>query len=58
MDRVIYMGTYYDDNGQKHISFVEGFSAVKFLEERFYTITYEVISSNVKLASSFALSCK
>lgn len=58
MEKIIYMVTYYDDNRQKHITFVENFSAVRFLEERFYTIDYEIISSNVKLASSFALSCK
>ena len=40
-NKVIYMVTYFDDEKQKHIYFVNGFSAVKFLEERFGNIHFE-----------------
>lgn len=38
---VVYMVTYRDDQKQKHITFVKGFSAVRFLEERFGRIDFE-----------------
>lgn len=39
---VVYMVTYQDDRNQKHITFVKGFSAVRFLEERFGRVEYEI----------------
>ena len=45
---VIYMVEYLDDVNQKHITFVKGFSAVKFLEERFGWIHYEVTENYVR----------
>ena len=38
---VVYMVTYRDDNKTKHITFVKGFSEVRFLEDRFGYIDYE-----------------
>ena len=38
---VIYMVNYVDDNKVKHITFVKGFSAVRFLENRFNTVSFE-----------------
>ena len=38
---VVYMVIYFDDAKQKHMAFVKGFSAVKFLEERFGNIYFE-----------------
>ena len=45
---VIYMVEYFDDVNQKHMTFVEGFSAVKFLEDRFGWIHYEVTENYVR----------
>ena len=53
MKKIIYMVTYSDDKGQKHITFVEGFSAVRFLEERFYNIEYEIIAQHTESTPSF-----
>ena len=39
--KVVYMVTYKDDFHKTHITFVEGFSAVKFLEERFSEVYFE-----------------
>lgn len=39
---VVYMVTYQDDRNQKHIAFVKGFSAVRFLEDRFGYVEYEI----------------
>lgn len=38
---VVYMVIYFDDEKQKHMAFVKGFSAVKFLEERFGNVYFE-----------------
>lgn len=38
---VIYMVTYLDDKRRKHITFVEGLSAVRFLQDRFDSVKYE-----------------
>ena len=38
---VVYMVIYFDDAKRKHMTFVKGFSAVKFLEERFGNIHFE-----------------
>ena len=38
---VIYKVEYLDDVNQKHITFVKGFSAVRFLEDRFGKVTFE-----------------
>lgn len=38
---VVYMVIYLDDEKRKHMTFVKGFSAVKFLEERFGNIYFE-----------------
>ena len=45
---VIYMVEYVDDENQKHITFVKGFSEVRFLEERFGWIHYEVTENYVR----------
>ena len=39
--KVVYMVTYLDDENRKHMTFVEGFSAVKFLEDRFTNVYFE-----------------
>ncbi len=39
---VVFMVSYEDDNKRKHITFVKGFSAVKFLEDRFDKISFTV----------------
>jgi len=46
---VIYMVEYIDDENQKHITFVKGFSGVRFLEERFGWIHYEVTENYVRV---------
>lgn len=46
---VIYMVEYLDDVNQKHITFVKGFSEVRFLEERFGWIHYEVTENYVRI---------
>lgn len=38
---VVYMVNYKDDDNKKHISFVKGYSQVKFLEDRFGTVKFE-----------------
>jgi hypothetical protein len=38
---IIYMVQYTDDDNRKHITFVKGFSAVRFLEDRFGTVHFE-----------------
>jgi len=40
--KVVYMVTYKDDYHKTHMTFVEGFTAVKFLEERFSEVYFEV----------------
>jgi len=40
---VTYMVTYQDDNRQKHITFVKGYSQVRFIEERFGSIIFEAL---------------
>ncbi len=39
--KAVYMVTYKDDFHKTHITFVEGFSAVKFLEDRFDNVYFE-----------------
>ena len=39
--KVVYMVTYFDDNRKQHITFVEGFSAVRLLEDRFNNVYFE-----------------
>ena len=39
---VVYMVTYKDDFHRTHITFVQNFSSVKFLAERFGEIHFEV----------------
>ena len=36
----VYMVSYIDDRKQKHITFVKGFSEVKFLEDRFEKVNF------------------
>ena len=38
---ILYMVTYKDDFNKKHITFVRGYSEVRFLEERFGNIHFE-----------------
>lgn len=40
--KTIYMVTYTDSRHKMHMTFVEGFSAVKCLEERFSNVYFEV----------------
>ena len=39
--KVVYMVTYKDDQHRTHLTFVEGFSAVRFLEDRFDNVYFE-----------------
>ena len=41
--KVTYMVKYVDDNKKKHITFVRSFSEVKFLEDRFCRVSYEIL---------------
>ena len=45
---VIYVVTYLDDRNQKHLITVKGFSAVRFLEERYGRVFYEVTENYVR----------
>ena len=47
---VVYMVTYIDDAKRKHITFVKGFSAVKFLEERFDNVYFEQTETYLRVA--------
>ena len=40
--KVVYMVTYKDDRHKIHMTFVEGFSAVRLLEERFSEVYFEI----------------
>ena len=42
---VVYMVTYVDDVNRKHMTFVKGFSAVKFLIERFDDVYFEQVDN-------------
>ena len=46
---VIYVVTYMDDRNRKHLITVKGFSQVRFLEERFGRIHYEVTENYVRV---------
>ena len=46
---VIYVVTYLDDRNQKHLITVKGFSAVRFLEERYGRVFYEVTENYVHI---------
>ena len=39
--KAVYMVTYKDDQHRTHLTFVEGFSAVRFLEDRFDNVYFE-----------------
>lgn len=39
---VVFMVTYQDDNHKKHITFVQKYSEVKFLKDRFGDIKFEL----------------
>lgn len=45
MNKVVYMVTYTDDQHKTHMTFVEGFSAVRFLEDRFDNVYFEVTNN-------------
>lgn len=45
-NKVTYMVIYKDDNKQKHITFVTGYSQVKFIEDRFGEVTFEATEKN------------
>ena len=47
-NEVIYVVTYVDDRNRKHLITVKGFSQVRFLEERFGRIHYEVTENYVR----------
>ena len=38
---IVYMVTYKDDEKRQHLTFVKGFSAVKFLNDRFCGVYFE-----------------
>ena len=43
--KVVYLVTYLDDFKQKHMTFVTSFSEIRFIEERFYNVDYELLST-------------
>lgn len=43
--KVVYMVTYKDDRHKTHMTFVEGFSAVKFLKDRFSEVYFEITNT-------------
>lgn len=45
---VIYVVTYLDDRNQKHLTTVKGFSAVRFLEERYGRVFYKVTENYIR----------
>ncbi len=47
---VVYMVVYFDDAKRKHITFVKGFSSVKFLEERFGKIYFEQTETYLRVS--------
>ncbi len=47
---VVYMVIYFDDAKQKHMTFVKGFSAVKFLEERFGNVYFEQTETYLRMS--------
>ena len=47
MKEVVYMVTYVDDEKRKHMTFVKGFSAVKFLMDRFDQVYFEVTNDYI-----------
>lgn len=46
---VFYQVTYVDDFHRKHITFVKGFSAVRFLMERFDNVEFEMTEMNLSI---------
>jgi len=38
---VVYMVTYQDDNKKTHLTFVKGFSSVRFIKNRFENVRFE-----------------
>ncbi len=52
--RVVYMVTYKDDQHKTHITMVEGFSAVKFLEDRFDNVYFEKIENYPMISQATA----
>lgn len=48
-NEVIYVVTYIDDRNKKHLITVKGFSQVRFLEERFGRVHYEVTENYVRM---------
>lgn len=41
VNEIVYMVIYKDDRNQKHMTFVKGYSSVKFLRDRFGEIYFE-----------------
>ena len=39
--KIVYMVTYVDDKHKTHITFVQGYSAIRMLEERFNNVYFE-----------------
>ena len=50
---VVYMVNYKDDDNKKHITFVKGYSQVKFLEDRFGTVKFEKTEIYDKISREF-----
>lgn len=48
---MVYMVTYLDDTNKKHLTFVKGFSAVKFLEDRFSSVYFELAGGDENLTT-------
>lgn len=44
-NKIAYLVKYVDDDNKNHITFVKGFSSIKFLENRFGNIFFEKIDS-------------
>jgi len=49
INEVIYMVIYKDDNKQKHMIFVKGYSSVKFLKDRFGDVYFEQTEKFVRV---------
>ena len=52
---VVYMVTYVDDDKKKHISFVKGFSSIRFLEDRFGTVQFETTERYIRSETFYGL---
>lgn len=49
--KIVYMVTYKDDRHRTHMTFVENFSSVRFLEDRFDNVYFEATDNSPELSS-------